>query len=285
MALEPAYELGDGWRKLTLYTGDVLDVLRQLPSDSIDMVLTDPPYSSGGRTAQERTETTTTAKYVQSGSTADTPDFQGDNKDQRSYGYWSALWLGQCYRIAREGSVACVFTDWRQLPITTDAFQAAGWVWRGIVVWDKGEGVRPQPGRFSNQCEYVVWGSKGKMPMDRKSFTNHVGWTYTGSQPGVIEYPEPEVEGEDWDGEWIEGVLKHPPVRSDRDDKVHIAQKPLSVIVRLMQTSIGGTTVLDPFAGSGTTLVAARRLQRGAIGIEVDPALVPVIRKRIRDNR
>lgn len=92
------------------------------------MVLTDPPYSSGGRSAQERTTATTTTKYVQSGSKAGTPDFEGDNRDQRSYGFWCSLWLGQCHRIAREGAVACVFTDWRQLPITMDALQAGGWI-------------------------------------------------------------------------------------------------------------------------------------------------------------
>lgn len=148
MTPEPAFEHG----KVKLYTGDALSVLSQLPPDSIDMVLTDPPYSSDGTSSQARTTATTTAKYVQgkTRNTTEVPDFEGDNRDQRSYGFWSTLWLAECYRLARVNSVACIFTDWRQLPITTDALQAAGWIWRGIVVWDKGEGARPQLGRFTN---------------------------------------------------------------------------------------------------------------------------------------
>lgn len=154
------------------------------------------------------------------------------------------------------------------------------------MVWDKGEGVRPQPGRFSNQCEYAVWGSKGKLPLERKA------WSYegvggqviggTGTLPGVFDYPAPE---EDWDEDPIPGIVEHGPVRSDRAGKVHITQKPVRLIKHLMQASVAGATVLDPFVGSGTTLVACRQMRRKGIGIEVDPALVPAIKKRVQDNR
>src|SRR5690606_8165167 len=77
------------------------------------------------------------------------------------------LWLTEAARVLKNGAPACLFTDWRQLPTTTDVMQAAGLVWRGIVPWDKTEAVRPQLGRFRAQAEYVVWGSKGPMPLDR----------------------------------------------------------------------------------------------------------------------
>ena len=51
--------------------------------------------------------------------------------------------------------------DWRMLPTMTDAVQMAGWTWRGIVVWDKTNGCRPQLSRFRSQAEYVVWASRG----------------------------------------------------------------------------------------------------------------------------
>jgi len=56
-----------------------------------------------------------------------------------------------------------------QLPLTTDALQCAGYTWRGVVEWDKTEGLRPQLGRFRNQAEYVVWSSKGTMPVKRRA--------------------------------------------------------------------------------------------------------------------
>ncbi|MCZ5321894.1 hypothetical protein O5699_04105 [Escherichia coli] len=56
-----------------------------------------------------------------------------------------------------------VFSDWRQLPALTDAFQAGGVLWRGLVVWDKTQASRaPHTGYFRHQAEYVVWGSNGK---------------------------------------------------------------------------------------------------------------------------
>jgi len=147
----------------SLQQGDALAVLRSMPNASVDAVITDPPYSSGGFTRGDRTASTTT-KYTMTGTQIERPEFAGDNRDQRSFGYWCALWLSECLRIARPGAPICVFTDWRQLPTTTDAVQSGGWLWRGIVVWDKTEACRPAMGRFAAQCEYVVWGTAGPSP-------------------------------------------------------------------------------------------------------------------------
>ena len=68
--------------------------------------------------------------------------------------------MAECGRVLRDGAPGLLFTDWRQLPLTTDALQCAGFTWRGVAVWDKTEGVRPQLGRFRNQAEYVVWAAR-----------------------------------------------------------------------------------------------------------------------------
>ena len=146
-------------RRPALHHGEALSVLVSLPSESVDAVITDPPYSSGGMFRGDRTAPTR-AKYVQTGAKVAHPNFSGDSRDQRSFRYWETLWLSECLRISKGGGIVAVFTDWRQLPITTDAVQAAGWTWRGIVVWDKGYG-RPTLGRFSSACEFVVWGTSG----------------------------------------------------------------------------------------------------------------------------
>src|SRR5690606_12016068 len=80
---------------------------------------------------------------------------------------WASIWLAECWRVAVDGAPLIVFIDWRNLPTMTDAVQAGGWVWRGIAAWDKTEaGSRPQSGRPRAQCEYIVWGSKGPMPIE-----------------------------------------------------------------------------------------------------------------------
>ena len=119
-----------------LYHGDALGILYSLPDLVMDAVLTDPPYSSGGVTLGAR-QADPAHKYQQSGTKRQYPPMLGDTKDQRSWTMWCTLWLTECWRIARDGAPLLVFTDWRQLPSLSDAVQAAGWKWLGIVPWDK----------------------------------------------------------------------------------------------------------------------------------------------------
>ena len=82
--------------------GDCLDVLRALPSNSIDAVITDPPYCSGGRSIASRQKSTST-KYENNPTWR--PDFEGDAKDSRSWLAWCSLWMSECYRVLKEGGV------------------------------------------------------------------------------------------------------------------------------------------------------------------------------------
>ena len=143
--MKPYYEHGG----ITIYHGDSLRVLAELPSVSVDCLLTDPPYSSGGMLRGDRIQDVHT-KYVQSDSISghQLGAFAGDTRDQRSFGYWCALWLGESMRVVKPGGIAALFTDWRQLPSVTDALQAGGYVWRGIVPWHKPSG-RPTQGRWA----------------------------------------------------------------------------------------------------------------------------------------
>lgn len=203
-----------------LYRGDCLRYLASLEDDSVDALITDPPYSSGGLHMNTRQQPPST-KYVHSHLHA---DFAGDNRDQRSHLHWCVMWLSEAYRVLKTGAPVCVFSDWRQLPLTTDALQAAGYIWRGITVWDKTEGVRPQLGRFRAQAEYIVWGSKGAMPLNRSAPT----------LPGVFREPVRQA------------------------DKFHMTGKPTALMREVVKICSRGGVILDPFAGSGTTLVAAK---------------------------
>jgi site-specific DNA-methyltransferase (adenine-specific) len=231
----------------TIALGDCLELLRTLPAGSVDAVVTDPPYSSGGAFRGDRMKKTS-AKYQHAERRHLYSEFSGDNRDQRSFAYWCVLWLSECLRIARPGSPICVFTDWRQLPTTTDAIQAGGWVWRGIAPWDKTGSCRPQMGRFAAQCEYVVWGSKGAMAAGRD----------VGCLPGVFRHP----------------------VR--KGDKFHIAGKPSALMAEVARICPPGGTILDPFAGSGSTGLAALGLGMKFIGFESDPVHFATASRRLR---
>lgn len=217
-----------------LVLGDSLQILAGINAGSFDALITDPPYSSGGIHMGARQQAAST-KYVQGGQKLAYHEFEGENRDQRSHGFWMTLWLSECYRLLRDGAPVCIFTDWRQLPLTTDAMQAAGFTWRGVLPWDKTEGVRPQLGRFRNQAEYIVWGSKGGMPLDRK----------VPVLPGVIREPVRKI------------------------DKHHMTGKPTELMRQVVRICEPGGQILDPFAGSGTTLVAAELEGYGWYGCEM----------------
>lgn len=213
--------------------GDALVLLRDLADESVDLVLTDPPYSSGGMFRGDRANQSTNAKYVQTGTIAERQDFDGDSRDQRGFLAWASLWLAECWRSTRVGGSCLVFTDWRQLPTMTDAIQAGGWVWRGLVVWDKTTIARPRPG-FSSRAEYIVWGTRGQ-------FVDEV---------------------------YLQGVISAAAPRGD--ERRHMTEKPIGLLEQLVELCPAGGLVLDPFIGSGSTLDAARNRGRRALGFEIN---------------
>ena len=237
----------------TLHNGDCLPFLLELESGSIDAVITDPPYSSGGAFRSDRTNSTA-SKYLGShgvktqGQTL--PEVLGDSRDTLGWAFWATLWATACHHALKESGVFMLFSDWRQLPNATNVIQAAGFVWRGIAVWDKGGSSRPMSGRFSHQAEYIVWGTKGA-----------IGW--------------------DYEKESHRGVFTSNTVPAG--DREHQTEKPLDVMSWLLGITEVGDTVLDPFMGSGTTGIACMRLGRKFVGCELSPEYFPVAEKRIRE--
>ena len=156
----------DTGQRSALMQADCFDVLHRLPPASIDALITDPPYSSGGLHAGDRKQSAKT-KYELNNVAHERPNFDGDQRDQRAWTSWCADWMRHCSRALKLGGVVAIFCDWRQLPCLSDAMQQADLVWRGVAVWDKTEGARPTRGCPRNQCDYIVWGSHGNLADDR----------------------------------------------------------------------------------------------------------------------
>ena len=152
----PEHRGGDHW---TILHGDAMRIVPQFERNAFDAVITDPPYASGGAKPSEKNRTTT-QKYSSMRADKALPDFDGDQKDQRSWTRWMAEWLSDVRKACKAGAVLCVFIDWRMAPCLSDAIQWAGWIWRGQVVWDKMTS-RPQKGRYRQQSEYMLWASNG----------------------------------------------------------------------------------------------------------------------------
>ncbi|GGQ89370.1 methyltransferase [Kitasatospora griseola] len=195
---------------LSLHRGDVLTVLKSLPDESVNAVIIDPPYNSGGRTGSECTSRDARAKYVTSSSAHDLKTSPGENRDQRSYRSWLTELLTEAYRASTEHAVAVVFSDWRQEPTTSDALQMAGWTWQGTIPGIKPAG-RPRKGGFKQSAEFITWGVKGALDHSRVIYL-----------PGHFIATQP------------------------REDRAHITQKPLEITRQLVRISPEGGVALGP---------------------------------------
>lgn len=233
---------GQGWK---LVRGDGVRMLMEMADASVDAIITDPPYSSGGAFRSDRQQATGT-KYVNTVTEIQRPDFAGDNRDQRAFLAWCTVWMGEALRVVKPGGWFLAFADWRQLPVVTDALQCGGWIWRGIVPWDKGGCCRPysQDGGFAPQAEYVAWATRGRMAT-------------TVNLPGVF------------------------PINVKQGDKHHQTGKPTALMRRLVEIVPKGGVVCDPFAGSATTGVAALAEGRHFVGAELTPAYQEVAVRRL----
>ncbi len=236
--------------KIKLYHGDCIDIINEIPDGSVDLILTDPPYSSGGLHTGDRQKDTAT-KYTNNDSNgaARFPNFEGDNMDQRSFTEFMRMILFKLRLKVIDGGIAAVFIDWRNLPAMTDAMQMAGWIWRGVVPWNK-KNSRPQKGRFRNQCEYIVWGSNGNMPFER------------GVPP-------------------LMGLVSAANVPTRKRN--HQTEKPVEILKEIIQIVPEGCTVLDPFMGSGSAGVAAIETGRKFIGIELNEIYFEIAKARIKE--
>jgi site-specific DNA-methyltransferase (adenine-specific) len=221
--------------EFSLYKNDFRDIKARIPAGSVDVVITDPPYGSGGFLARDTMRSSKT-KYVSSGASYQStlPDIDGDALHPEA---WKELMLNACKeakRVLKPGGYLLMFIDWRNLPILQEAIHAAGIQLRGTVVWDKGRAARPNKNGFRNQAEYILWGTHGAIvPRETPVF--------------------------------LHGVLRHTTITNG---KVHITQKPESLMAELVEICLPGGVIYDPFMGSGTTGVAALKTGRKFIGAE-----------------
>jgi site-specific DNA-methyltransferase (adenine-specific) len=231
--LDPYYDDG----QITLYCGDCRFVMLAGIQPGIDAILTDPPY---GNTALIW--------------------------DQPPDGCW--LELAASLGIP---TVWC-FGSLRFWLSHGHRFTDGGWRYAQEVVWEKHNGSGFHADRFKRVHEIAVqwyrgaWGALYKdVPQTMDGVASSARRTQPPAQMGPIA--RGAYSSEDGGPRLMRSVLQ---VRSEHGRAVHPTQKPLGVLRPLITYSVPGNgLVLDPFAGSGSTLIAARELGRRAIGIEV----------------
>ncbi len=142
-------------KKVQLYHGDCLDILSKMDSNSVNAIITDPPYCSGSRQAN-------TGNSKKSKSTLKNEEwFNNDNMGIDSYIRFQRIIAGQCYHIAETGAHAYIFTDWRQYNNIVFAWESKGWKLKNAICWDKEKKSALGTG-WRNNHEWIAFFAKNK---------------------------------------------------------------------------------------------------------------------------
>ena len=241
---------------VALHPGDALEVLSRMPAESVDCVWTDPPYmlSNGGVTC--------VAGRMVSVNKGDWDQSRGVEADHE----FNLEWTAACRRVLKPAGAIWVTGTLHVYPSVGMALQRNGFRLLNDIIWEK---PNPPPNlgcrTFTHSTEVVLWASKAGKDSRHK---------YT------FNYDEMKREN---GGRQMKTVwqFKAPGASEKRFGK-HPTQKPLALIERCLRASTHeGDVVLDPFAGSGSTGVAAAKLGRRFIGIEIDPAFVGIGARRL----
>jgi DNA modification methylase len=231
--------------QVVIYHGDVLEVLASIET-SVDAVITDPPYASGTRMeAHKSASGAMLRKTTERNAQTRFGDRPIELDQMTTTGFiWLMRAVGQaCRMMLPEGGSFLSFIDWRQWPNLVGALETCNFRVQGMIVWDKGHfGLG---NGFRGQHELVCHASKGVPTIYDKGCGNVLQF----SRQEPIDHPSP---------------------------------KPPGLMERLIEvvTPPGGT-VLDPFMGSGTTLLAAKALGCKAIGVEIEERYCETAAKRL----
>ena len=246
-----------------LFQGDAISWLRAISDKSVDLVFADPPFDSGR---------------------AKTSGYRA----QEIYVAWSMEWIAETARILKPRGtlVICGFTE-----IPADLKHPASKYFRG-------------------GCKWLIWYYKNKantgtdwgrshesllILRKSKNFTMNLDPVRIPYRQHTLKYPfraadDGPARERKFNGDWTpnplgakpKDVLEIPSVGGSDEKTAHPAQKPEELLRKIIASaSREGEIVLDPFAGSGTALVAADQLRRRWVGCEINPDYNHIAAERI----
>ena len=245
-----------------IHQGDCLELLNKIDENSIDLICLDPPYN-----LQLNKELTRPNHSVVTGVSQDWDKF--DN--YTSYDEFTLSYLKNCKRILKNDGGLWIIGSYHNIFRIGKILQDLNFWILNDVIWVKSN---PLPNfratRLTNAHETLIWCSKS--PKSKYQFNYHTLKTSN----------EDKQERSVWNFPICSGKER---LREDNNQRSHPTQKPEALLYRIMVSSTNtGDTVLDPFLGSGTTAVMAKKLQRNFIGFEQDPDYIKLAKKRLKNT-
>ncbi len=246
-------------KKNQIILGDSIKEMKKIKDHSVDLIFADPPYNLQLKDTLYRPDQTTVEAVTQ--------DWDKFNT-YKEYDQFTNAWLSECKRILKKGGALWVIGSYHNILRVGSTIQDEGlWILNDII-WHK---TNPMPNfrgtRFTNAHETLLWCTTSR---DAK---------YTFNYQNLKELNEGKQMRSDW---YIPICSGKERLREDNNQRSHPTQKPEALLYRILLASTNkGDVVLDPFSGSGTTAVVAKKLQRNFISIEKDKDYVELSKKRL----
>ncbi|CAI3937798.1 DNA modification methylase (YhdJ) (PDB:1BOO) [Commensalibacter papalotli (ex Botero et al. 2024)] len=239
--------------------GECVQVMKKLPSASIDCIFADPPYNLQLQGELRRPDDT-----VVDGVTEEWDKFQSFG----TYDQFCRDWLKECHRLLRKDGTIWVIGSYHNIFRIGTILQDLGFWILNDIIWRKSNPMPNFKGRrFTNAHETLIWAAKGA---DSKYRFNYQAMKTLNDDLQMRS---------DW---FLPLCTGNERLRNEHGLKLHPTQKPESLLYRVLLSSTNiDDVILDPFAGTGTTLAVAKRLQRRFIGIERHPDYLKAIKARL----
>lgn len=228
-----------------LRNGDTLKEITKIASESVDLIVTDPPYNM-------------------------------DKADWDSYGSgeefadWAEQWLKECFRILKPTGSIYVFGINRMLSHIQMRMEQIGFNYKNWIIWDTIQGAGG--GLWVNRQEAILYYSKTD-----KCYEDTDSIKLERAEENIREY-----KGKTYEFKNPSNIWRFPVVDNKHQDRTtHPTQKPVELIERIVKAnSKENDTVLDCFMGSGTTGVATMKLRRYCIGFELSSEYISIAKDR-----
>jgi len=248
--------------KNKIINGNSLQELKKIPDESFDLVFADPPYNLQLKNQLIRPDRSKVNAV-------------NDKWDQfesfKVYDDFTINWLSQCRRVLKKNGSIWIIGSYHNIFRVGAKIQDLGFWILNDVIWNKNN---PMPNfrgtRFTNAHETLIWASKDK------------------NSKYTFNYQSLKCLNDDLQirSTWNLPICNGNERLKENGKKVHSTQKPESLLHRiLLASSNKNDLILDPFLGSGTTAVVAKKLGRIFYGIEKDKRYFDAANKRLKRTK
>ncbi len=239
--------------------GNCLEILKDIPDSSIDLIFADPPYNLQISDKLRRPNNS-----IVNGVTEKWDKF----KSFEDYDKFTISWLTHAKRVLKDNGTIWVIGSYHNIFRIGSKLQDLGFWLLNDIIWIKSN---PMPNfrgrRFTNAHETLIWSSKSKS-------NNNYNFNYN-----AMKSLNDELQMR---SDWVIPICRGNERIKIDGKKAHSTQKPEALLSRVILSSTKvGDTILDPFSGSGTTASVAKKLNRKFIGIEKDINYVMLSKKRL----